>query len=218
MLRDQGYEVRVARDGSTAMGIISGAPIDLLFLDFRLPDGRAGEMVGTLLNRSLGSPKIILTNCDDEKIRAKLLANEAVDFLSKPVENDVLLRIVKSALKSNLPLREEGACDRFASLGKFFPFLAHEIRNPLHAISGALTILQKRCDLKDEVVDHAVRIIKEEVEHLNGFVQECLDFVRPPVKSRLTAVDINEVAAVVINVVTYIFEDLSKKIHPHQGF
>ncbi len=218
LLRDHGYGVRVARDGSTAMGIISGAPIDLLFLDFHLSDGRAEEMVENLVNRSLSSPKIILTDCDDEKIRAKLLANEAVDFLSKPVENEVLLRTVKDALKSKLPDLGEGSPDRIPSLEKFFPFLAHEIRNPLHAISGALTILQKRCDMKDEVVDHAVRIIKEEVEYLNGFVQECLDFVRAPVKSRMTAVDINEVAAVVINVVSYIFADLSKKIQITKDF
>jgi len=68
------------------------------------------------------------------------------------------------------------------------------------------------------VVNHAVRIVKEEVEHLNGFVQECLDFVRPPVKSRLTAVDINEVAAVGINVVSYIFADMSKKIQLTKDF
>ena len=103
-------------------------------------------------------------------------------------------------------------------MGKFFPFLAHEIRNPLHAISGALTVLQKRCDLKDDVVNRAVGIIKEEVEHLNGFVQECLDFVRPPVKSRLTDVDLNELAGVVINVVSYLFEDLSKKIQITRDF
>lgn len=218
LLRDEGYEVRVAGNGSTALSIISAASIDLVFLDYHLSDGKAGEIVDTLLNRSLNSPKIILTDCDDEKNRAKLLANQAVDFLSKPVENDVLLRVVKNALKSKLPPREEGAFDHFTSLEKFFPFLAHEVRNPLHAISGALTILQKRCDLKDDVVNRAVGIIKEEVEHLNGFVQECLDFVRPPVKSRLTEVDVNEVAGVAINVVFYMFEDLSKKIQLTKDF
>jgi signal transduction histidine kinase len=218
LLRDQGYEVRVARDGSTALSTISAASKDLVFLDYHLADGKAGEIVDTLLNRSLNAPKIVLVNCDDEKIRAERLANQAVEFLSNPVENDALLRVVKNALKSKLPPREEGAFDHFASLEKFFPFLAHEIRNPLHAISGALTILEKRCDLKDEVVNHAVRIIKEEGEHLNGFVQECLDFVRPPAKSRLTEVDINEVAGVAINVVFYMFEDLSKKIQLTKDF
>ncbi len=218
LLRDQGYEVRVARDGSTALSIISNVSLDLVFLEYHLSDGKAGEIVDALLKRSLNSPKIILTNCDDEKIRADLLANRAVDFLSKPIEIDVLLRVVRNALKSKLPLREEEALDHFTSLEKFFPFLAHEVRNPLHAISGALTILQKRCDLKDDVVNRAVGIIKEEVGHLNGFVQECLDFVRPPVKSRLTEVDVNEVAGVVINVVFYMFEDLSKKIQLTKDF
>ena len=218
LLRGQGYEVRVAKDGPTAMGIISAASLDLLFLDFRLADGKGGEIVRTLLSRSRSSPRIIIANCDDEKIRSELLDNDAVDFLSKPVESEVLLRTVKNALKSKLPASGEGNPDRFTSPEKFFPFLAHEIRNPLHAISGALTILQKRCDMKDEVVNRAVRIIKEEVEHLNGFIQECLDYVRHPVKSRLTEVDVNEVAGVVINVVSYMFEDLPKKIRFTKDF
>ena len=161
LLREQGYEVRITRDASAAMDIISVAPIDLVFLDDLLSDGKSGELVDTLLSRSLNSPKIILANCDDEKVRAKLLGNEAVDFLSKPVENHVLLRIVKEALKSKLPASGEDHPDRIPCLGKFLPFLAHEIRNPLHAISGALNVLQKRCDLKDDVVNRAVGIIKK---------------------------------------------------------
>ena len=218
LLRGQGYEVRVARDGSAAMDMVSGASVDLVLLNFRLAGGKGWELADYFLNRYSGSPKIIVVNCDDEKIRAELLANEEVDFLSRPVENDVLLTTVRNALKSKLPALGEDDPERMASLEKFFPFLAHEIRNPLHAISGALTILQKRCDLKDEVVNRSVRIIKEEVEHLNGFVQECLDFVRPPAKRRLADVDVNEVVGVAINVLSYMFAETPKKIQLTRDF
>jgi signal transduction histidine kinase len=218
LLREEGYEVKVAREEPAAGDIFSSFPIDLVLLNFQIPGGGGRKIVDSLLTRYPVPPKIILMNCDDEKVRAELLASKAIDFLSSPIENDVLLRAVKSASKSKPPVSGDDEAARFSSLEKFFPFLAHEIRNPLHAISGALTILQKRCDLKDEVVSHSVRIIKEEVEYLNGFVQECLDFVRPPVKSRLTAVDINEVAGVAVNVVSYIFAETAKKIDITRDF
>lgn len=218
LLREGGYEVRVAREEPAAGDIVSSFPIDLVLLNFQIPGGGGRKIVDSLLSRYSVPPKIVVMNCDDGKVRAELLASKTVDFLSRPIENDVLLRTVEGALKSKPPVSGDDEAARFSSLENFFPFLAHEIRNPLHAIGGALTILQKRCDLKDEVVSHSVRIIREEVEYLNGFVQECLDFVRPPVKSRLTAVDINEVAGVAINVVSYMFAETGKKIDLNRDF
>jgi signal transduction histidine kinase len=90
--------------------------------------------------------------------------------------------------------------------------LAHEIRNPLHAISGALAIIQRRSDLKDDLLAQSVKIINEEVQHLNEFVQECLNFVRPPNIVRLMEVEINEVISVVMNIISHMFESESKKI------
>jgi signal transduction histidine kinase len=107
---------------------------------------------------------------------------------------------------------EDGRFDRYPSLEKFFPFLAHEIRNPLHAISGALAIIQRRSDLKDELLSQSVKIISEEVKHLNEFVQECLNFVRPPNMVRIAEVEINEVVSVVMNVISHMFESESRKI------
>ena len=204
LLREQGYAVRVARDGSAALEMVAGLPVDLVLVNFRLSGGGGREFVERLLNRYTGSPKIIIIDCDDGGIRAELPPGE-IAFLSKTVGNDVLLETVRNSLKTKVSVPGEGSSERFAALENFFPFLAHEIRNPLHAIGGAVTILEKRLDLKDEVVDRSVRIIKEEVEYLSGFVQECLDFVRPQLRRRLTDVDVNEVAEVAIGVVSYIF-------------
>ena len=41
--------------------------------------------------------------------------------------------------------------------------LTHEIRNPLHAIGGALTIIQKRTR-KDSLVDQSINVINEEIK------------------------------------------------------
>ena len=107
---------------------------------------------------------------------------------------------------------EERGDESLPTLENFFPFLAHEIRNPLHAIGGALAVIQRRSDLKDEPLAQSIRIIKEEVHHLSEFVQECLDFVRPPNKRYYTEIDINEVLSLVLNIVRHIYEEYSSKI------
>jgi two-component system NtrC family sensor kinase len=99
-----------------------------------------------------------------------------------------------------------------SSLEKFFPFLAHEIRNPLHAIAGALTIIQRRIELKDEILSKSIKIINEEVQHLTDFVQECIDFVRHPNPSYLVEGDVNELISVVMNVISHMFENFSERI------
>jgi signal transduction histidine kinase len=218
LLRNEGFEVGVVQGGAAAIERLSAALPDLILFDLRLSDEKGLEVLNKVLEKAIKSAKIIITGGDDEKIRAELLPIDAINFLSKPIENDVLVMTIKSALKSKTVGDDRYIIDHFSSLEKFFPFLAHEIRNPLHAIGGAIAIIQKRSDSKDEVLGRAFRIIQEEIKHLNDFVQECLDFVRPPVESRFTDVDMNEVANVAINVTSYMFEEVSKKVQVTKDF
>jgi signal transduction histidine kinase len=136
----------------------------------------------------------------------------AIDFLSKPLEREVLYSAIKNALEIRDAQIEDRQLERYPTLERFFPFLAHEIRNPLHAISGALAIIRRRSDLKDDVLDQSIRIIDEEVHHLNEFVQECLNFVRPADRVRFIEVEINELLSVVMNIISHMYESESKKI------
>jgi signal transduction histidine kinase len=156
-----------------------------------------------------------MTGYGGEEVAVDLMKAGATDYLSKPFNRETLLKSLKEVLKIREVQIEDKKVTGFSSLERFFPFLAHEIRNPLHAIGGALAIIQRRSDLKDEVLGRSIKIIQEEVQHLNDFVQECLDFVRPLTKSRFIEVEINEVLPVVINIVSHMFEELSPKIRIH---
>jgi signal transduction histidine kinase len=122
------------------------------------------------------------------------------------------LKAIHNTLKLRKARLDERGDEGLPTLENFFPFLAHEIRNPLHAIGGALAVIQRRSDLADEPLAQSIRIIKEEVHHLSEFVQECLDFVRPPNKKYYTEIDINEVLSLVLNIVRHIYEEYSSKI------
>ncbi len=67
--------------------------------------------------------------------------------------------------------------DRLATLGEMAAGLAHEIRNPLGAIKGAAQFLDPATDRSDS---QFLRIIVEEVDHLNHVVTQFLDYSKPP--------------------------------------
>jgi signal transduction histidine kinase len=206
------FTVSIAPDGKTAIEKVLTQSPQVVLLDLNLPDMQGGEVLKKIKEMNGDTSVIILTAYGGEQVAIDLMKAGAEDFISKPFENEFLVNAVKEVFKIREAQLEDKKLMRLSSFEKFFPFLAHEIRNPLHAISGALAIIQRRSNLQDEVLAKSVTIIQEEVQHLSGFVQECLDFIRPPIKSRFIEVDLNELISVVLNILFHIFEDLSKKI------
>jgi signal transduction histidine kinase len=190
-------------------------PPEAVLLDLVLPDVSGKEVLKRIKEINDDTAVIFMTGYGGEEVAVDLMKAGAADYLSKPFTDAALLK----SLKEVLQIREAQIGDKkvagFSSLERFFPFLAHEIRNPLHAIGGALAIIQRRSNIKDEFLVRSIKIIQEEVQHLNDFVQECLDFVRPLSKSRMIEVEINEVISVVINIVSHMFEELAQKIRIH---
>ena len=211
-LEDKDFQVSVALDGKTAIEkAVSDVP-ELVLLDLKLPDIPGEEVLKRVKEIEKDIAIVVITGYGGEQVAVDMMRKGAIDFLSKPIDHEVLLSSVKNALEIRDAHIEDRRFDRYPSLERFFPFLAHEIRNPLHAISGALAIIQRRSDLKDELLGQSIRIINEEVKHLNEFVQECLSFVRPPNIVRFIEVEINEVISVVMNIISHMFESESKKI------
>lgn len=206
------YVVSIALDGKTAIEkALSDVP-EIVLLDLKLPDIPGEEVLKRVKDIDKDIAIVVITGFGGEQVAVDMMRKGAIDFLSKPIENDVLLTSVKNALEIRDAQIEDRRFDQYPTVERFFPFLAHEVRNPLHAISGALAIIQRRSDLKDELLNQSIKIINEEVHHLNEFVQECLNFVRPSNIVRFIEVEINEVVSVVINIVSHMLESESKKI------
>lgn len=91
--------------------------------------------------------------------------------------------------------------ERLASLGNMAATVAHEIRNPLNAVSMGLQRLGAEFRTDDaEEYERLVGLMHGEVRRLNGIVEEFLSLARPVA---LTVADV-EVAAVLRELVTLI--------------
>ncbi len=73
--------------------------------------------------------------------------------------------------------REVLAEARFTVMGKLATHMAHEIRNPLEAISGAVELIDP------EVMSPSAReylgVIREEIGILNNYLKEVLEMAKP---------------------------------------
>jgi two-component system sensor histidine kinase PilS (NtrC family) len=69
--------------------------------------------------------------------------------------------------------------DRLASLGRFSANIAHEIRNPLASMTGAIEALTVESGLGHDERDKLTRIVLRESDRLNGILGDFLAYARP---------------------------------------
>ena len=87
--------------------------------------------------------------------------------------------------------RDAAQRERLSSVGRMSTVIAHEVRNPLMIIKGALRTLAKDGASVADVRD-AAKDIDEEIERLNSLVNDVLDVARP-IRFDPTPTDINGV-------------------------
>jgi signal transduction histidine kinase len=80
--------------------------------------------------------------------------------------------------------------DRLSALGELSAGMAHEIRNPLGSIKGAVEILKDDYS-PDEPKYEFIRILLKETDRLNCILQEFLGFARPK-QPEFQQADVNE--------------------------
>jgi len=66
-----------------------------------------------------------------------------------------------------------------ASLGKLSAGVAHEIGNPLSAISGYMEILRKSPDITEQEKNIYLEKITGEIERINKIISTLLDYAIP---------------------------------------
>lgn len=88
-----------------------------------------------------------------------------------------------------------------ASLGEMSAGMAHEIRNPLGALAGAMQMLRKGA-VEDETNCRLMDIAIREATRLDGIITEFLQYARPPALN-LAEHDLNKVLAETLDLVQH---------------
>jgi len=91
--------------------------------------------------------------------------------------------------------------DWLASLGEMSAGMAHEIRNPLGALAGAMQMLRKDA-MEDETDRRLMDIAIREATRLDSIITEFLQYARPPALN-LAEHDLNKVLAETLDLVQH---------------
>ncbi len=77
----------------------------------------------------------------------------------------------------NVLMKEQDRLSRLAATGQLAATLAHEIKNPLNAIAGAVSYLKE--NFHGELLREFLEIIAQEVKRINKLTTSLLSFARP---------------------------------------
>ena len=96
-LKTQSYELLEAPDRQTSLKLLLQNP-DLIILDLGLPDIDGLELLREIRDRNEMVPIIVLSDRDDQTIKAQALDLGAKDYITKPFAMDELLVRAQAAL------------------------------------------------------------------------------------------------------------------------
>jgi DNA-binding NtrC family response regulator len=108
ILADAGYVVDTVENGKQAIERAEANFYNLALIDIRLPDMEGTELLTALKETTPKMVKIILTGYPALQNAVKAI-NKGVDYyLTKPVNNDELLRLIKELLDKQKQQKEYG--------------------------------------------------------------------------------------------------------------
>ena len=100
-LRNEGYESDSALTGKKGLQQFHKHPYDLVLLDYRLPDIDGYTMLQSLRKLSINVPVIIITAYGDIHSAVKMIKSGAANYITKPMNQEDLLNMIREALKGN---------------------------------------------------------------------------------------------------------------------
>ncbi len=95
------HEPTVVHNIKNAYRALDQKEYDLLLVDYRLPDGTGLDILTYLNAQGLNLPLVIMTSFNDVRTAVKSIQQGASDYITKPVNPDELLMIVKKALEGS---------------------------------------------------------------------------------------------------------------------
>lgn len=115
-----------------------------------------------------------------------LLANSFNEMSRKMADDIEQLRALNEQLTRT---------EKLAAMGTLAAGVAHEVNNPLAAISSLIQMMQAKQNLDDETSDR-LRIIQTQIQRITQVTKDMMDFarVRPAAKSLISVNEISETA------------------------
>lgn len=113
-LSNKGFEVTEVFNATKALKLAKEQPFDVVLTDFRLPDFDGIELIGEIQKVAPKIPIVLMTRYGDIRSAVNAIKSGAFDYVTKPVNPDDLLIIIKNAIegsKTEKPVKQSVATE-----------------------------------------------------------------------------------------------------------
>ena len=195
VMQMQGHSVSVASNGENALNELQTISPDLILLDIMMPGMDGFEVCRRLKawDKTKDIPIIFMTALSDTADKVKGLKLGAVDYITKPFQQEEIVARVNVQLKLRNLNRELQIsqfklmqAEKISSLGQLVAGIAHEVKNPVGFIAGNL--------------EHTANYIQDLISLLNLY-QNNLSNTPEEISKKIDAIDLD-----------FLLEDLPKMI------
>jgi signal transduction histidine kinase len=239
-LADSGYKVFTAENGEEALRKFRELGPPIVLTDIKMPDMDGIELLQRIKAESPDTEVIMFTGHGDMELAIKSLKYEATDFVTKPINDEVLEIALKRACErivmrrqlreytENLErLVDEKAlklieAERMAAVGQTVAELSHTIKNIANSLKGSIFVLGKGIELDEkEYILEGWRMVESNLEKIKNLSLDLLHYGKYA-KVQLSPCDPNRPAAEVLRLMeakareegVHLEADLSSSLEP----
>ena len=198
LLTDLGYRVITAANGQEAMARFIDTPCPVVLTDIKMPVMDGITLLKELKSKRPETEVIMLTGHGDLTLAIESLRLDAVDFLTKPIHDDLLEMSMKKAfdkvaLKHTLKehtdhlerLVEEKSralveAETLAAVGEAVSDVAHAVKGITSALKAGIYVVEEGIEMKNnETLLSGWGVVKRNVERASRLVGNLLEAGSP---------------------------------------
>jgi signal transduction histidine kinase len=196
-LSDMGYEVLTAENGAAALRVFQAARPPIVLTDIKMPEMDGIELLRRLKQMHPETEVIMITGHGDMDLAIKSVKYEATDFVTKPI-NDEVLEIALNRAQERIAMRRKLdqythnleqlvrdktrkliEAERLAAVGQTVAGLSHAIKNITGGLKGGTFVLEKGIELGDQkYLMQGWEMVKGNVDKITHLSLDLLNYAK----------------------------------------
>ncbi len=184
------YEVIETRSADECNKILSAEKVDLVLLDILMPGILGTDILKEIRTHTnvIELPVIMMTAKSDTQEVVNCLQYGANDFVSKPVNFDIMVSRIRTHLALSDLSREMGRLKEVGALDAMIATYNHEINNPLTIAIGCLNDQDVKSNSKYEKLENALWRISEVVKKIQEITAKKVSYKEYAGKTKMVKI------------------------------